>query len=257
MSRNILWRWFVIVASLATLAVNGLANALPLNGLNTGEISDRFSVYFVPAGYVFAIWGLIYIGILAYSVFQILPSQRANETLDRIAGPYILSSVFNIAWLFSWHYELFPLTIFLMIGLLLSLITIYLRLEIGQKTASAGMRWCVHLTFSIYLGWVSVATIANATQLLDYLGWQGGGVPAQIWAIIMLGVAVLVGAGMAFMRKDAGFLLVLVWAFAGIAIKQSGTSSVAAAAWIATGVAGLLAVLSVWRAFQSRIGIPV
>ena len=257
MRKNILWRWFVILATLATLAVNGLANALPLNGLNTGEISDRFNVYFVPAGYVFAIWGLIYLGILAYSVYQILPSQRANQTLDRIAGLYILSSLFNITWLFLWHFERFPLTIFMMLGLLLSLIAIYLRLGIGQETASAGMRWCVHLTFSIYLGWVSVATIANATQLLDYLGWQGGGIPAQVWAIIMLGVAVLVGAGMAFTRKDTGFLLVLVWAFAGIGIKQSGAPAVAAAAWVATGAAGLLAVLSVWRALQSRMGLPV
>lgn len=257
MNINIAKRWLVVLATIATITVNILANTLPLNGLNTGEISDRFQSYFVPAGYVFAIWGIIYIGIIAYSLYQILPSQRENTDLDRITIPYLLSSLFNIAWLFSWHYERFTLTIVLMVGLLLSLIAIYLRLGTGLKSVSAGMRWCVHLTFSIYLGWVSVATIANASQLLDYLGWQGAGIAPQVWAAIMLAVAVVVGAGMAIVRKDAGFLLVLVWAFAGIGVKQSAAATVATAAWIATGTAALLAILGAWRAVKSRIGIPV
>ena len=257
MNRNTIWRTLVVLATLATIAINGLANALPLNGLNTGEISDRFQIYFVPAGYVFSIWGLIYLGLLAYSVYQVLPAQRDNPYLDRIASLYVLSCAFNIAWLFLWHYEQFIFTIFMMLGLLLSLITIYLRLDIGQRPASAGIRWFVHLPFSIYLGWISVATIANASQLLDYLGWQGGGIAPQVWAILMLSVAALVGATMAIQRKDAGFVLVLVWAFAGIGIKQAGAPAVATAAWIAAGGALLLAILSVWRALNTKTGVPV
>ena len=257
MNTSIAKRWLVILATIATITVNILANALPLNGLNTGEISDRFQSFFVPAGYVFAIWGIIYIGMIAYSIYQILPSQRENSDLDRIVTPYLLSSGFNIAWLFMWHYEQFSVTIVMMVGLLLSLIAIYLRLGVGVKPVSAGMRWCVHLTFSIYLGWVSVATIANASQLLDYLGWQGGGIAPQVWTVIMLVIAAAVGAGMAIIRKDAGFLLVLVWAFAGIGVKQSGAALVASAAWIAAGAAALLALVGAWRAIQSRIGLPV
>jgi len=257
MNKNIIWRWSVILATLVTITINGLANALPLNGLNTGEISDRFDVFFVPAGYVFSIWGLIYLGLLAYSIYQLLPSQRSNPDLDHIAGLYVLTSIFNIAWLFLWHYERFTLTIFMMVGLLLSLIAIYLRLGIGLKIASDSMRWFVHLPFSIYLGWISVATIANASQLLFYLGWQGGGIAPQIWAIIMLAVAIIVGAGMAFIRKDVGFLLVFIWAFVGIAIEQAGVATVATAAWTAAGFATLLAVLAAWNAIQSQAGIPV
>lgn len=256
MKSNTVWRVLVVLATLATIAVNGLANALPLNGLNTGEISDRFDIYFVPAGYVFSIWGLIYLGLLAYSLYQALPSQRDNLALDRIAGLYLLSCAFNVAWLFLWHYEQFIFTIFMMAGLLLSLIAIYVRLEVGRTKASAGMRWWVHLPFSIYLGWVSVATIANATQLLYYLGWQGGVIGPQIWAVIMLSIATLVGAAMAILRKDAGFVLVLVWAFAGIGIKQAGAPAVATAAWVAAGVAALLAILGAWRARNSQTGVP-
>jgi benzodiazapine receptor len=257
MNRNTVWRSLVVLASLVTIAVNGLANALPLNGLNTGEISDRFHIYFVPAGYVFSIWGLIYLGLLAYSVYQFLPSQRDDPSLDRIAGLYVLSSAFNIAWLFLWHYEQFIFTIFMMLGLLLSLIAIYLSLGIGQRLASSAMRWFVHLPFSIYLGWVSVATIANASQLFDYLGWQGGGISPQIWTIFMLAVAILICAALAIMRNDAGFVLVLVWAFAGIGIKQADAPAVATAAWIATGVAALLTVLAAWRARNAQTGVPV
>jgi hypothetical protein len=252
MNTSIVWRWLVMLATLATITMNGLANALPLNGLNTGEISDRFNIFFVPAGYVFSIWGLIYLGLLAYSIYQLLPSQRGNLDLGRISGLYLLSCLFNIIWLICWHYELFGLTIVMMLGLLLSLIGIYLRLDIGQKPVSAGMRWFVHLPFSIYLGWVSVATIANASQLLEYLGWQGGGISAQVWAVIMLIVAVLLGAAMAFIRKDAGFLLVLVWAFAGIGIAQADASLVASGAWIAALVAAGLAIWSGLRAVQNQ-----
>jgi hypothetical protein len=252
MNTSIVWRWLVMLATLATITMNGLANALPLNGLNTGEISDRFDIFFVPAGYVFSIWGLIYLGLLAYSLYQLLPSQRGNLDLGRISGLYLLSCLFNIIWLICWHYELFGLTIVMMLGLLLSLIGIYLRLDIGRKPVSAGMRWFVHLPFSIYLGWVSVATIANASQLLEYSGWQGGGISAQVWAVIMLIVAVLLGAAMAFIRKDAGFLLVQVWAFAGIGIAQADASLVASAAWIATLVATGLAIWSGLRAVQDR-----
>jgi translocator protein len=256
MNTSIVWRWLVLLATLATITMNGLANALPLNGLNTGEISDRFNIFFVPAGYVFSIWGLIYLGLLAYSLYQLLPSQRGNLDLSRIAGLYLLSCLFNIIWLFCWHYELFELTIVMMLGLLLSLIGIYLRLDIGQKPVSAGMRWFVHLPFSIYLGWVSVATIANASQLLEYVGWQGGGISAQVWAVIMLIVAALLGAAMAFIRRDAGFLLVLVWAFAGIGVAQADAPLVANTAWIATLAAAGLAIWSALGTVQNSKARP-
>ena len=130
-----------IVVILVTLFVNGLANALPLNGLNTGQISDRFNVYFVPAGYVFSIWGVIYLGLIAFAIFQGLPSQRENPRLRATGWWVALGGLANSIWIFLWHYEQFPLTIIAMLILLATLIVTYLRLEIGRTTVSRAETW--------------------------------------------------------------------------------------------------------------------
>jgi len=165
-----------LLAVIVTIGVNGLANALPLNGQTTGEISDRFQVYFVPAGYVFSIWGLIYLGFTAFAVYQALPAQRDNPRLQRIGYLFALSCLANIAWLFLWHYEIFLLTLVAMVALLLLLVAIYLRLDINRVRVNRAERWLVHIPFSIYLGWITVATIANVTSVLDYLNWSGWGI---------------------------------------------------------------------------------
>jgi len=189
----------VIVSVLATLIVNFLANALPINGQTTGQVSDRFNVYFVPAGYVFSIWGLIYIGVIAYTIFQALPAQRANPRLRATGWWVVLGGVANSVWIFLWHYNLFPLTLIAMLVLLATLIMTYLRLGIRRTAVSSGERWAVQLPFSIYLGWITVATVANATSLLDYLKWGGFGLAPELWMGIVLAavlvIAVLSGAG--------------------------------------------------------------
>mgnify|MGYP000920188152 CR=1 FL=1 len=124
-------QFVVILAALAMIVVNVLANALPINGQNTGEISDRFAIYFVPAGYVFSLWGLIYIGIIAYLIYPALPAQRNDARMEAIAGPFVLSSVANIVWIFLWHYNVFPATVLAMLVFLASLNVIYLRLVTG------------------------------------------------------------------------------------------------------------------------------
>src|SRR3990172_10942580 len=115
------------ITLIATIVVNGLANALPINGQNTGEISDRFDVYFVPAGYVFSIWGLIYLGLIVFAFYQALPVQQDNPRLNRISSLFALSCLANISWLFLWHYEQFPLTLIAMFSLFALLIGIYRR----------------------------------------------------------------------------------------------------------------------------------
>ncbi len=243
----------VILAALAMIVVNVLANALPINGQNTGEISDRFAIYFVPAGYVFSIWGLIYIGIIAYLIYQALPAQRNDARMEAVAGPFVLSSVANIVWIFLWHYNAFPATLLAMLVLLASLIVIYLRLGTGRTRVSTAETWAVRVPFSIYLGWITVATIANVTQVLYYLGWNGFGIGPETWLVIMLAVAVVVAGLMAWTRRDAAYLLVLVWAFIGIALKHAAVPPVATAAWVATAA---VAVLVVWSGLTARRGVP-
>ena len=121
MKRDTLRQIITVIAVLATIVVNALANILPFNGQETGAISDRFAIYFVPAGYVFSIWGLIYLGLIAYAIFQALPAQRENPRLRSIGGLFALASVANIVWIFLWHYEVFPATLAVMLVLLGSL----------------------------------------------------------------------------------------------------------------------------------------
>ncbi len=239
--------WINLLALGLALVVNALANTLPINGQTTGEISDRFPVYFVPAGYVFAIWGLIYLGLLAFGVYQALPAQRDNPSLRRIGPWFALGCVANAAWIVLWHYEFFVLTVPVMLLLLVSLIIIYLRLGIGQSRVSSAELWLVHVPFSIYLGWITVATVANITDALYYLGWSGWGIGAQSWAVIMLFVAATVALLVNWTRADVAYVLVIVWAFAGIAVKQADVALVARAARALAVVVALPLVVTVTR----------
>lgn len=230
----------VILATLVMLTVNALANILPLNGLNTGQISDQFKVFFVPAGYVFAIWGVIYLLLAAFTIFQALPSQRNIPELERIRGWYILGSLANAAWIFFWHYQKFDLTLVMMLTLLVSLLFIYVALRGIRINGSRAMKWLVRLPFSVYLGWITVATVANVTDVLAYHNWNGFGIAGETWAMIMLGVAVVLAALMTVFNRDAAYLAVLVWAFAGIGVKFAGVSPVGLAGYVATGLVGLM-----------------
>ena len=234
MNKDTVRQWANLLSALFALTINILASTLPLNGQNTGEISDRFQVYFVPAGYVFAIWGVIYIGWIAFSVFQFLPTQKESPRMRRLGYWFALSGVFNAAWLFCWHYNQFGLSVAVMLALLGTLIISYLKLEVGLAKPRSGERWAVDIPFGTYLGWISVATIANLTSWLDSISWSGFGISPQIWAVIMLAVASLVGLAMAVTRREVPFLLVLVWSFVGIAQKQAAAPLVANSAWVAS-----------------------
>jgi hypothetical protein len=234
----------VILTILATIVVNALANALPINGQNTGQISDRFQVYFVPAGYVFSIWGLIYLGLIAFAIFQALPSQRENPHLRKVGWWITLGGLANIAWIFLWHYEQFPLTIIAMLVLLGTLILTYLGLDIGRSKVSAAEKWAAHLTFSIYLGWITVATVANITSVLDYVNWDGFGIAPEIWMGIVLLAVLMIAILMNFNRRDVAYAAVILWALAGISIKFANVPAVAIPTWITFGLVAITLVLA-------------
>lgn len=236
-----------LVTALLALTVNILASTLPLNGQNTGEISDRFQVYFVPAGYVFAIWGVIYLGWIAFTVFQFQPSQKENPRLRRLGYLFALSNLANAAWLFAWHYNLFGLSVLIMLTLLGLLIASYVRLDVNRSPVSRAERWSIDIPFGIYLGWITVATVANISDWLYLVEWNGFGIPAQTWAAIMIAVASLLGLAMAVLRNDVPYVLVLVWSFVGIAVKQTPAPGVVTAAWIGAGFMLALAVYSFTR----------
>ena len=254
MNKNIFRQSVNVSLVIATIVVNVLANIIPFNGKNTGAISDQFHVYFVPAGYVFAIWGLIYVALIAYGVYQALPSQRDNPRLRSVDGLFVLASLSNMLWLFLWHYEQFVATLAVMLVLLVSLIGIYLRLRVapsalatnggtGRTSVPVAENWLVRIPFSIYLGWITVATIANVTEVLDFLKWSGFGLAPETWMLIVLGAVFVIATLMNLTRRDVAYTLVILWALIGIVVKQADVPLVAnATRWTAAAVAVTLAI---------------
>ena len=226
----------VVLTILATITINILANALPINGKNTGQISDNFHVYFVPAGYVFAIWGIIYIGLIAYAVYQALPAQRENPRLQATGWRVVLGGLANSMWIFLWHYEQFVGTLGAMLILLATLIAVYMRLGIGHTKVSTGETWSVRVPFSIYLGWITVATVANVSDVLDYLKWDQFGIRASTWMVVILGAVLIIAGLMNFLRRDVAYALVILWALAGIAAKFPQEGIVTIATWVTFGL---------------------
>jgi len=244
--KSVLRQISVVLTILATIVVNILANALPLNGQNTGEISDRFQVYFVPAGYVFSIWGLIYIGLIIFAIYQALPAQRENPRMQATGWWIALGGLANIAWIVLWHYEQFPLTVVAMLVLLASLIITYLRLGIGRNSVSQAETWMARVPFSIYLGWISVATVANITAVLDFVKWNGFGIAPEVWMGIILAVVLVIAAVMNFTRRDIAYALVILWALAGISAKHAAVAVVAIPTWITFGLVLLSLVVALF-----------
>jgi len=257
MNKNIQRQLLNVLGLVIALAINAMATLLPLNGLNTAQISDRFPVLIVPAGYVFSIWGIIYLGLIAFTVYQALPSQRENPRLQKLGLWFFFSSLANGLWLVSFHYLQFGLAMVIMLVLLGILIRIYTTLNIGKEIVKSVERWLVNLPFSIYLGWITVAAIANAAQLLYSLNWNGFGIAVEVWTLIMLAVGVIISALVSFTRRDVGYSLVLVWSFAGIAIKQSALPMVSSAAWLAAAAVAVFLILAiVLKPVRTKQSIP-
>jgi hypothetical protein len=234
-------RYLMLTSLLVVLVINVLANTLPINGLTTGEISDRFSILFVPAGYVFSIWGIIYLALIGFGVYIFTPKGLANEKIDHIAWWFVAANLFNAAWILLWHYLQFSLTLIPILGLLVSLVMIYLKLGIGKIKRSWREILLVTAPFSIYLGWATVAVVANITQVLFNLGYRGAPLSEPLWAALLIMIATVLGLLMIFIRKEVLYPLVLTWAFIGIWVKQGDVPLVAITALV---TAILLALLS-------------
>jgi hypothetical protein len=242
MRRDTVRQTLVLVSTVGVIVFNGLANVLPLNGLTTGEISDRFPVYFVPAGYVFSIWSLIFLGLLGLAIYQALPSQPTSPGLRRSGYFLVIANLANAAWLALWHYERFLLTPLAMLILLACLIGAYQAMQIGRRHVGR-MEWMATcLPISMYLAWVCVAAISNAAVVLFIQEWDGWGVSAEMWAVIMVVVGAVVASLVAMTRRDAVFLAVFVWAYVGLAVRHPSIEPVYITA---LGSAGWLIVLIV------------
>ncbi|MBN8210674.1 tryptophan-rich sensory protein [Bacillus sp. NTK071] len=234
-----------LAAYILVVTVNGLANALPLNGQTTGEISNKLNVLFTPAGYVFSIWGLIYI-LLGIWIIRQFPSSRRNLPLyQETSGLFVLSCLLNTLWIFMWHYEFFGLSVIVMLLLLITLIRLYVSVK------AAGASFFDLLPFSVYLGWISVATIANISYYLTYVDWDGFGISDSIWTVLLLLVATVLALTFLKNENDWVYPLVFVWAFIGIGIKNQN-ADVPLVVYSSYTLAALILIITLLYSFKPR-----
>jgi benzodiazapine receptor len=247
----------VIAATLLTLLVNVLADALPLNGRTTADVSDQFDSFFTPAGYVFAIWAVIYLGLLVFSWYQSRPEHLEHGRVKQISGLYMASCAANVAWLFFWHYNLFALAFLAMAALLICLILIYRRLRPGRKDAPRTEKWMLDIPFEIYLGWISVATIANAADVLIHYHWDGFGIEPVTWATILLTAGALLVVMFYIAQKNLVLPIVFIWAYIGIGVKFSELRQYSLSAWVmAILIAFMIYTLDLGKKIQAGSEIP-
>ncbi|PLX33624.1 MAG: hypothetical protein C0604_03295 [Clostridiales bacterium] len=228
------------------LAVNYMANALPINGLNTGELSDFIPNLFVPAGVTFSIWGLIYALLAMFILHQFHSLKKRNGRFIGDVGIWFaVSSIANICWIFAWHYRQIPLSLVFMLVILFSLIIIVVRLRPNRKYARGLERLAVYHSFSIYLGWISVATIANVTAVLVTIGWQGFGFPDEFWTVIVIAAAIVLALISLNRFGDIPYALVVDWALAGIILKRYQTGGLEYIWIISAAAAGIFLISAI------------
>ncbi|MFP7494449.1 tryptophan-rich sensory protein [Terribacillus saccharophilus] len=218
-NRSVKLAWLSLLAYIAAIAVNYLSNALPLGGNTIQQLSDRLGVLFQPAGYAFSIWGVIYIFALIWVIRLFFRSTREKEWYGKAAGAFIASCIFNIAWLFSFHYELFSLSIIPMVALLVSLIILYQAISVSPDRRKFDL-----FPFSIYIGWVSVATILNVGILFVSLGVDnidGWLLSGEVWTIILLIIGAILAIGFMHVFRDSIYPLVFIWAYVAIASARA------------------------------------
>lgn len=215
----------VTVTYIVMVATNYLANALPLNGRQTGEVSNAYENLFAPAGITFSIWALIY-ALLAvqilyhWGLFHSASTQN-GPLLRKVGILFSVSSLANTAWVFAWHYDLILLSTLLIISILVLLAVIVVTLRGASVTARE--QWLVRLPFSVYFGWITVATVANITVWLVSVGWDGFGLENRVWGMLIAAVAAAIGTLVMLRNRDIAYGVVFLWAFTGILIKHTST----------------------------------
>ncbi len=227
--RNVKNEWIMkgvaAVAYLVMVLTNAMANILPLNNVGTGEVSDAYANLFAPAGITFAIWGVIYLALGGHVIFQFRQKFYSPETgamIQKMRIWFTVSSIANVFWIVSWHYDRIGLSLIWMIIILLALINCNLLLHSAKLTAHE-RRW-VQVPFSLYFGWITIATIANVTTWLVSLNWKAFGLREDLWTSIILLVGLSIAARVILKFRDISYGVVILWAFFGILIKHTSQS---------------------------------
>ncbi len=252
MPKDIIRQFTIVIATFITIIVNLFSSFI--TGTSVAAISNRFPVQITPAGWAFSVWGIIYISLIVYAIYQALPMQRTNPRLRRIGHWYLLTCMANIAWLFLWVNEQITLSLVAMVVLLLSLITLYVRADMNRTNIARIERWCVNIPFGIYMGWITVATIVNVTVVLFNLGWNGLGIAPEIWTALLLVVGTVIAVVVGISRVDIAYMATVVWAYSAILVKNIPIPIIAITASVMIAILLLMIVLITIRRKQLRAG---
>lgn len=214
------------VTFLGMITVNALANILPINGIGTGDVSDAYPNLFAPAAITFSIWGVIYLLLALFVLYSFGvfkgKSGYSDDSIGRIKLCFAVSSIANTAWIFAWHYKKIGLALILMLIIFITLMFTYIRIRKDQLTSKEKI--FVSIPFSVYFGWITIASIANIVTYLVSIGWNGFGIAEPAWMIIVVIVGLIIGGATAIKNMDIPYGLVIIWAYAGILIKHLSTS---------------------------------
>ncbi|WP_290794295.1 hypothetical protein [Flavihumibacter sp. UBA7668] len=250
-----------LLAMAGVIIVNSLAVLLPINQMSTGAISDLYPNYFVPAGFTFSIWSAIYLllfsfcGYAIWFAFSNQANTKIRQLLPGLLNLFLLTCIINCSWIFLWHYLQIRLSLVVMLLFLITLILIYQKLTLYKSSLSGTAYFFLQVPFSVYLGWISVATIANTTAVLVSSGWEGGFLSPINWAVVMMLVAVALGLLFLFRWKDKAYPLVICWALYGIYFKQGDIFIMARTAAIGIGILLLTILLQYFRQSKKNPGL--
>ncbi len=226
-SSRIVLSFLNLIGFLGVVIFNTLAVTLPINNKTTQVLSDQYPNLFVLSGLTFSIWGVIYLLLAIFVVYNLISAFKKGpgaSFFDKIGIIFFLSCIANIAWILAWHYEAVSLSVLIMLLLLGCLLAIYLSLALGKKGTAKKDQYLVHLPFSVYLGWITIATIANITAWLVNLNWNGFGLSDQFWTVTFILVGIAITLAILFRRQDIFYALVVDWAILGILLKQNAAS---------------------------------
>jgi hypothetical protein len=238
-SGSIIWRWLALIAVLVNIFFNYYMNSNPPGGLTNAEVSAKYPTLFTPAGYAFSIWGIIYLSFIAYSILQLLPSQRKHSVYDTLAKTLITTSVLSICWLFSFSYELLLLSVGIIVLMLITAILLFIQSRNSVQKEHTNK--FISIPFALYAGWLSVATIANISVWLTAIGWEGGLLGEVACTLIMIGVAVLLAVLISYKLKDVIYPAVVLWAIIAIYVARQNQEQTVATFALITGI-----VIMVW-----------
>ncbi|ADV49178.1 hypothetical protein Celal_1878 [Cellulophaga algicola DSM 14237] len=242
---------------LFVIVINYISQALKFNNTTIGEISKQYDNLFTPAGYAFAIWGLIFLSLVGYAVFQVRRAFFSTKTTDFILQTgywFAIANFLNGLWVLAFVYDYTGLSVLIMFGILCSLIKIILNTNMERWDAPIEIIGFVWWPVCLYSGWITVATIANVTAYLAKLGWTGGFLSETTWTILMIGIATIINLLITYKRNMREFALVAVWAFVAIYFRQIDTFPVIA--YAAAAASALLFTSTFYHAYKNRATGP-